>query len=235
MRGMSVHPTRRERPVNHGDKTRLTGNEEKTLVWISVEHSQPFTVYVTARVEGPPSLLATMQPTVTIEWGNGGASIASDFAVVKRLRVPLAASVIKISAKLLDLATGKPPATVSCVFSAVIANGVDGETLRNTQWVAQSGSSALVSAGPQRVMAVEGYNAGTSKRWVMVFDATALPPNGSFPLMAAPAAGFPAAFALSRFDSREFLSGVYWAASSSPLTLTFDAAARFRVDSELLL
>ena len=69
----------------------------------------------------------------------------------------------------------------------------------------------------------------------MVFDATALPPNGSFPLMAAPAAGFPAAFALPRFDSREFLSGVYWAASSSPLTLTFDASARFRVDSELLL
>jgi hypothetical protein len=232
----AAHPTRRDRPVNHGDKTRLAGNEEKTLVWISVEHSQPFTVYVTARVDGPPAFLASVQPTVTIDWGNGGASIAGEFPVIKRLRVPLAASVIKISARLIDLTTGKaPPPTVSCVFSGVIANGVDGETLRNTRWVAQSGPSGLIGSGPQRVLSVEGYNAAASKRWAMVFDAAGLPPNGSFPLMAAPAAGFPASFTLRRFDTREFLSGVYWAASTSPLTLTYDSGARFRVDSELLL
>jgi hypothetical protein len=236
MRAIARQPTRRELAVNHGDKTLVTGNEQKTLVWISVEDSRAWTVYATARVEGPPAFLARVHPIVTIEWGHGGASIAGDYPIEKRLRVPVAASMVKLSAKLLDHTTGKaPPASVSCEITAFIAPGIDGETLRPSHWFAQTGASALVASGPQKVLTVDGYNAKSTKRWIMVFDATALPPNGTLPLMAAPATGYPGVFALRRPDSRGFLSGVFWAASSSPLTLTFDAAASLRVDAELLL
>ncbi len=233
---MARQPTRRELAVNHGDKTRVTGNEQKTLVWISVEESRAWTVYATARVEGPVAFLSRVQPVITIEWGHGGASIAGDYPVEKRLRVPLAASMVKLSAKLVDLVTGKaPPASVSCELSAVIAPGVDGETLRPSRWFAQTGASGLVAAGPQKVLMVAGYNARASNRWIMLFDGAALPPPGAFPLMAAPAPKYPRTFSLPRFDTRGFLSGVFWAASSSPLTLTFDAAASMRVETELLL
>ena len=70
MRAMARQPTRRELAVNHGDKTRVTGNEQKTLVWISVEESRAWTVYATARVEGPGALLSRVQPVITIEYIN---------------------------------------------------------------------------------------------------------------------------------------------------------------------
>lgn len=236
MRALARQPTRRELAVNHGDKTLVTGNEQKTLVWISVEESRAWTVYATARVEGPAAFLARVQPIVTLEWGHGGASIAGDYPIEKRLRVPIAASMVKLSAKLIDNTTGKaPPASVSSEITAFIAPGVDGETLRPSRWSAQTGASGQVAQGPQKLLSVEGYNAKSTKRWVMVFDATALPPNGSFPLMAAPVPAYPDTFVLRRSDTRGFLSGVFWAVSSSPLTLTFDAAASLRVDAELLL
>jgi hypothetical protein len=65
----------------------------------------------------------------------------------------------------------------------------------------------------------------------MVFDAVARPPDGTYPAMAAPARR---AFRLDRFDTQGFRFGVYWAASSSPITLTFDPAADLRVDVEVL-
>ncbi len=236
MNRIARQPTRRELAVNHGDKTHVTGNEQKTLVWISVEESRAWTVYATARVEGPAAFFSRVQPIVTIEWGHGGASIAGDYPIEKRLRVPLAGSMVKLSAKLIDLSTGKaPPASVSCEITAFIAPGIDGETLRPSRWSAQTGASGLVAEGPQKVLSLDGYNAKSAKRWVMMFDATSLPPSGTLPLMAAPAPGYPGVFALRRPDTRGFLSGVFWAASSSPLTLAFDAAASFRVDAEVLL
>ena len=34
------YATRRERDVNHGDRTPIRGSESKTLAWISVEQAQ---------------------------------------------------------------------------------------------------------------------------------------------------------------------------------------------------
>ena len=115
--------------------------------------------------------------------GHGGASVDHDYAVIHRLRVPVAASMVKVSGRLRDPSGAAPPASVVAEVSALIAPGMDGETLRNTRWVAQQGASGTISDGPERVMRVEGYNAGADT-WVMVFDGPGEP--GGFPAMARP-------------------------------------------------
>jgi hypothetical protein len=231
MSAPSPFATRRARDVNHGDRTRVRGTESQTLAWISVDEAQAFTVYAAAKVQ-PPS--ANVVPIVAIEWGHGGASLFSEHAVIRELRVPLAASMVKLSGRLLDRTTGKaPPTTVSAEFAATIAPGSDGQTLRNTRWVGQTGAEGLVARGQHRVFTIDGYNAGAAPSWLMVFDDVARPPNGTAPAMARPAGTFPRTFRLRRFDTFGFLRGVFWAVSSTPLALTFDPSATYRVDTEL--
>jgi hypothetical protein len=225
--------TRRARDVNHGDRTLLRGGESKTLAWISVDASQAFTVYATARVQ---PVAANVIPIVSIEWGHGGASVFAEYAVIHRLRFPVVASMVKLAGRLLDATTGKPaPSGVSAEIAAAIAPGADGQTLRATWWVSQSGAGGLVARGQQRVLTVDGYNGGTSSGWIMVFDDVARPADGTPPVMARPAPTFPRTFRMRRFDTRGFLRGVYWAASSTPLLLTFDPNATLRVETELLV
>jgi hypothetical protein len=224
-------PTRRERAVNWGDRTRIQGRKSQTLAWVSLEESQPVVVYASATVRAGTAGSALC--IVSIEWGHGGASVEADYAVIKRLRVPLAASMVKLSGRLIDPATGAPAdAGASADVSAFIALGVDGLTLRNTRWLHQTGASGTFSAKePQRVMRVEGFNAGGST-FVHLFDHN--PGANAEPLILVPA---PTGrrFRVHRFDSQGFARGLYWGASSVPLTYTADPAANVRVDVELLL
>src|ERR1700733_7253685 len=178
-----ARPTRREREVNWGDKTRIVGNERKTLAWVSVEESRSMVVYATASVRGGAAA-AGISFLVNGEWGHGGASVDQDYPVVHRLRVPLAASMVKVSGRLVDPA-GKPaPSTVSGEISVVIAPGLDGETLRNTRWEYDVGTEGTFSTGPARLLRVDGYNAGVFDTWVMLFDGPAT--NGEVPAIARP-------------------------------------------------
>lgn len=226
---MLERPTRREREVNWGDRTRITGRETKTLAWVSVESSQSMIVYAQAHVRGVGSAGAAC--VVHIEWGHGGASVDQDFPIVHRLRVPLAASMVKVSGRLLDPSGRPPPATVSADVSTLIAPGIDGETLRNTEWSFDVGAEGILSDGPARVMRVDGYNAG-GDTWLMVFDGPAL--TGEVPTIARPVRAN-RSFSVRRFDSQSFRRSVTWAASSTPLLLSKDAGASLRVDAELLL
>jgi hypothetical protein len=222
-------PTRRAREVNWGDRTKLVGGESKTLAWVSIEASCPMIVYAAATLRGPSSGVACV---VNVEWGHGGASVAHDFPVVHRLRVPIAASMVKVSGRLLDAGGGPPPVTVIGEVSVVIATGLDGESLRNTEWVADGGSEGQLWGQSARVMRVEGYNAGAFDTWIMVFDGP--PKNGDAPSMARPVrAG--RSFAIPRRDSQAFRTSVHWAASSTPLLLTRDTKAQVRIDAEILL
>lgn len=224
----SDHPTRRAREVNWGDKTRIAGNERKTLAWVSVERPSPMVVYATATIRGGPDVAFV----VNIEWGHGGASVDQDYPVIHRLRVPLAASMVKVSGRLLDGSGNPPPQSVSGEISVFIAPGSDGDTLRNTRWVSQQGASGTFSDRPERVMRVEGFNAGATNTWVMVFDGRG--ENGDFPTIVAPVR-IGRRFVLRRFDSHGFRSSVLWRASSTPLVLTKDPSASLRIDAELLL
>ena len=222
-------PTRRAREVNWGDRTKLTGSETKTLAWVSVGVACPMILYATATLRGPAAGVACV---VSVEWGHGGASVSQEFPIVHRLRLPLAASMVKVSGRLLD-ASGKPPSpAVSGEMSVVIATGLDGESLRNTRWVFDGGAEGDLWHGPARVMRVEGYNATSIDTWIMVFDGRAA--NGHVPVMARPVRAR-RAFAIPRLDSQAFLTSVTWAASATPLLLTKDPKALMRVDAELLL
>lgn len=221
-------PTRREREVNWGDKTRITGSEHKTLAWVSTAESVPLVVYAAGSVRG--GLGVTF--VVNVEWGHGGASIDQDFPVVRRLRVPLAASMVKVSGWLVDALGNAPPESITGEIAVVIAPGSDGETLRNTRWLAQSGAGGTISERPERVMALEGFNAGASSVWFMAFDGAG--EDGDAPAMVCPAR-VGEIFTLRRPDSQAFRIGVSWWASSTPLVLTKDPNALLRVDAELLL
>jgi hypothetical protein len=221
----------RTRHVNFGDKTIVRADQFKHLAEISVPSAQAFTCYVTARVE-PASALAF--PSVLVEWGNGGASIAArEFRVYRRLRVPVVGSTVRMGGRLVDVAGASlpPSSRVTCNFVAFVAPGSDGETLRNTRWSSQHGAEALVSGEAEQIVTVQGYPAAAARRWLMVFDAVVRPPDGTYPVMAAPARR---AYRLDRFDTQGFRFGVYWAASSSPIMLTFDPSADLRVDVEVL-
>jgi hypothetical protein len=223
--------TRREREVNWGDKTKITGGEKKTLAWVSVAECRPMIVYATATLRGGAAA-AGVAFVVNVEWGHGGASIDHDYEVVHRLRVPVAASMVRVSGRLLDDGGKAPPATVSGEIAVFIAPGNDGETVRNTRWVHQDGYEDTIVADPARVVRVEGYNAGAVDTWLMVFDGVGN--NGDFPTMARPVrAG--RSFVMRRFDTQAFRTSVTWRASSTPITLTKDPSALMRVDTELLL
>lgn len=228
---MKPYGTARDRAVNFGDRTPVRADQRKVLADISVDQAQPFTLYVTARIEpATPGII----PLVHVEWGNGGASVvAREHRVFRRLRVPLVASTIKVNGRLVDAAGAPPPAgsPVTAHFAAFVAPGNDGQTLRNTTWVSQHGAQGLASEGPEQILTVQGYPAAPGARWLMLFDAKAMPAAGAFPAMAIPARR---SFRLTRSDTQGFANGVFWAASSTPILFTFDSSADLRVDVEVL-
>jgi hypothetical protein len=227
-----TYATVRKSDVNFGDRMTLRGGEKKSLANISVAQGQAFTVYAAAEVVAPAGA-APVYPVAGIEWGHGGASLrARELRIYRRLRFPVVASTVSVSGWLVDDKGQPPPKTVLCRMAAFIAPGSDGETLRNTNWISQSGPEGLISAGPEQVLTIEGYPAqAPAARWLMVFDATARPANGAFPGLACPARR---AFRRDRFDSQGFRFGVFWAVSSTPITLTFLNTADLRVDAEVL-
>ena len=152
--------------------------------------------------------------------------------MIKRLRVPLVASMVKLSGRLVAPDGSPASATDAADVSAFVATGLDGETLRNTRMAPSDGAQpGAWRAGPQRVMRIEGYNAGGAT-FVHVFDGK--PETNAEPTILIPA---PAGrrFRARRFDSQGFVDSVQWGASSTALTYTADAAANVRVEAELLL
>jgi hypothetical protein len=219
-------PTLRAHEVNWGDRTRLEGRVPQTLAWISLEDCFALTVYATVKVDNPNHACV-----VTIEWGNGGSAIRADYLLIKRLRVPLVASVAKVSGRLVTVDGSSLPSTALGEVYLFIGCGSDGETLRNTRWITQIGSGGVIEDGPQRVMRVEGFNAGSSKVFVQLFDGAVA---GGTPAIEVPASAGER-FVVERFDSQGFFAGVTWGASSTPFTYTADKSASVRMDVELLL
>ena len=198
------YATPRSRDVNFGDRMTLHGAERKSLANISVPQGSAFTVYAVADVIAPTGA-PPIYPVVGVEWGHGGSSVrARELRIYRRLRFPVVASTVNVAGWMVDDKGQPPPKTVLCRMAAFIAP----------------------------VLTVEGYPAtAPADRWLMVFDATARPANGAYPALACPARR---AFRRDRFDSQGFRFGVFWAASSTPITLTFLPTAQLRVDVEVL-
>lgn len=218
-------PMRREHAVNWGDRSRLTGRKPQTLAWVSLESARPIIVYAHATPRSGSPICV-----VTVEWGHGGASVVGEYRVIKRLRVPLAASMVKVSGRLMDVSGGNAAAADAMDVSAFIAEGEDGTTLRNTRWITQQGQSGEVD-GPQRLMRVEGFNPGPDT-FVQLFDGS-LPEPGGEPTILIPAPSG-RRFHCRRFDSQGFSQAIAWGCSSTPLAYTAQSTT-VRVDLELLL
>jgi hypothetical protein len=232
---VDTSPTYRAREVNFGDRTKLRGPERKTLCWMNVEDSAPHTVYASARLTGPEAQVRRAAARVHLAWGHGGASVEATFPIVRRLRVPLAASMIRLEGSLVDVTTGAPPSRdVEAEISAFVAVGTDGESLPNTRALLQSGAEGVLAEASERVLSVHGFNVGPSDVFCMLFDASELPLDGASPRLVVPAPRT-APFSLRLASPRDFVGGVTWAASSDPFTLAHDAGARLLVDVEMML
>ena len=110
--------TVRARDVNWGDRTRLQGRKSQTLAWVSLPASSSIVVYAHANIRRGTSLVS-----VSVEWGNGGASVTGDYRVIKRLRVPLVASMVKLSGRLVAPDGSPANASDAADVSAFVAEG----------------------------------------------------------------------------------------------------------------
>jgi len=88
-------------------------------------------------------------------------------------------------------------------------------------------SGVVIAQGPVRVWGVSGYNSAAVPVWVMLFDAVAVPANGSAPdvLIYVPAqSGFAWGTDAKTLGSG-FAKGLCWAESSTAPALTLSASA----------
>lgn len=92
-------------------------------------------------------------------------------------------------------------------------------------------SQGVIVAGPNNIWLrdMTFVNEGAAKIWVMLFDSTTLPSNGTSPVLI-PIPLYPnqdATWPLR--PARQFVDGVYWAASSTAGTLTYASSATVSV------
>lgn len=108
------------------------------------------------------------------------------------------------------------------------------------------GSSGVVKAAAGNLLQIyANYDTagGAGTRWLMIFDAAALPANGTAPTLAAiPLVGVDTIASLDVTNSSDppsspgkpMATGIVWAISSTKNTLTLDAASTFDVETKFL-
>lgn len=116
--------------------------------------------------------------------------------------------------------------TVSVGAGTPVATG--GSSFYDTTVLAPSG---VIKASSGSLYLVVGANESANKRWLMLFNATSLPVNGTAPVYQFPVPTL-APFSLDLPRGRTFSTGIVWAASSTAATLTVDVATPFWLNAE---
>jgi hypothetical protein len=222
---------RRGEQTNFGNAVMIAGGAAKSqsIAWVTADQSDSYTIY--ARATHKQGALAT--PVLVVEWGHGGASIDRAFPLHRPLTLPLAASMVKLSGRLVGEGGGPAPEDARYEIAAFIARG-HADVPERTASVVQTGAMGLLGAGPQRLERLTGFRAAPwfSVRWVMLFDAASVRdvPDGTEPVLARPLPLYPRCFDLG---AREFGRGIVWAVSEHPLRLALDRGAIVRMEAEL--
>lgn len=102
-----------------------------------------------------------------------------------------------------------------------------------TSWndFAPSSYSGVIKNAGGKLFSLYAANVGASTRYLMLFDAAALPANGAVPKIVIPLAVNDAdLFPFVR--PKSFTTGIVWGASSTATTLTIDATATIGVNAE---
>lgn len=107
----------------------------------------------------------------------------------------------------------------------------------STTW-APATVSALAASGVIKASAgdfyqAHGFSDQGSRRYLMFFDSAAVPANGTASWFCLRIPGG-STFTLDADRSRAFVNGLSWAVSTTPGTLTLDAAAQFWVQAEIV-
>lgn len=106
----------------------------------------------------------------------------------------------------------------------------------STVWVpatvGATAASGIIKASTGTFYQAHGFNDRGAKRYLMLFDSATVPADGtsSWFCLRVPGGG---TFTLDANRARTFTNGLSWAISSTPSTLTIDAAAQFWVQMEI--
>lgn len=230
----------------------VRGNQkQQQIARIQLSCDTAFTVTIEAlnpvglnagETEGP-----ALTPWVTLKWGNGNVLHESTIDATWTAQVPLCASTVEVNVWLGD--ADKVPAPASgglaeqtVTYRVSIAEGILGLPQRNTSYFPANVTDGeqLVVAHGGRIASVRGYNYGTDARVLMGFDARTLASvvNGAVPLIAVPAPPIdttlgPRSYSDEWLNGVAFKRGLVWKVSSTEDTLTYDAAATLRIETEL--
>jgi hypothetical protein len=106
------------------------------------------------------------------------------------------------------------------------------------QWVdpTQLASSAVIKDAAGSLYQLFGSNEGYNKIWVQIFDASSVPNGGEgspSPISTIPVEA-QATFSLELPRGRSFATGIVWAASQSPASLSRDMYAQIWANAEFV-
>ena len=184
-------------------------------------------VYAHANIRSGSSICS-----VSIEWGNGGASVAGEYRGDQAAARAPGREHGEASGRLIASDGSPAGASDAADVSAFVAEGTDGETLREHRMAPPDGSAAGTLARARNGSCASRATTPALRR--SCTSSTGPPELGVEPTILIPA---PAGrrFRARRFDSQGFVDSVQWGASSTALTYTPNPAANVRVDAELLL
>jgi hypothetical protein len=200
----------------------------------------------------PQTLVDSLPPPrvhlrIEVGDGNDSGSAREVYRVLAGAPVTVSGSFVAVSAQIFldELGLVQAPASITGKVEAFVSIG-GGEDIQPTMWprnlpdtgvaAPPLGAQQQVTIGPGRLRSVQGYSTSATDTFLMFFDwpgPNVLPPNGTLPLFTIkiPAG---ATFSDDYIESARVVSwGLFWAASSTGDTLTFDGTQTLRVDPEM--
>jgi hypothetical protein len=236
-----IPQTRRERQVNYGTTTEVTGSGEDVLVAFDEQQARGVVIYVEPlKFTLPAGAVGTadFRPFVRVRWGHGAASVEAEFDCTHRQRIPIAASDVEVVLFIKSLpfpgsdGTRVPvPPLAFLKARAFAATEIDGVQLYPTVWGTQlDQAEGIISDEPARLTTLRAFNPGEALVYLLVFDEDALPSAGDVPFDALPLPPATANLGIQNLplgQGRAFVNGITWALSSTPFALTAAGGAIF--------
>jgi hypothetical protein len=109
------------------------------------------------------------------------------------------------------------------------ATGIRASTISQYDSAGAFGNSDVISPGPATLLAIIVSSKGAGALWLLLYDAGTVPTNGAAPVTIPIAVAAGSTTSISFVDvsgfglsGMDFASGICWAASTTPGTLTAD-------------
>jgi hypothetical protein len=216
----NVPTTRKLGTSNYGTSRTVVGTQRQSL--LDVSKAQADSLVITAecmRFTGippganpnPANIAADFRPVVRVSWGNGDTTVASDFDITYRQRIPIIASSVKAELRIAALpfpGTNTPvgpfdspsnlepttalataiPAAATATARAFVSEGMESVGRFPTIWLTHlTEISGVFCVGQCRLATLRAFVAGSTQEgnpqeaFLLLFDKAAVPVAGDIP------------------------------------------------------